>query len=120
APADHRRMARHRRHRSADIDDEDLPKVKLTRQTLLEAVGLYCYILPYWFKFAVALILLGVASLLGLVFPAVVGKLVDGTLATLTNKGVPQDIPWTQNIDVIALSLLGVLGLQALCSFIQT
>src|SRR5205807_8686554 len=52
--------------------------------------------------------------------PAVVGKLVDGTLATLTNKGVPQDIPWTQNIDVIALSLLGVLGLQALCSFIQT
>src|SRR5438105_4096783 len=113
-------MARHRRHRSADIDDEDLPKVKLTRQALLEAVGLYRYVLPYWFKFTVALLMLGFASVLGLVFPAVVGKLVDGTLATLTNKGVPQEISWTQNIDVIALALLGVLALQALCSFIQT
>ncbi len=113
-------MARHRRHRSADHDDPELPKVKLSRKTLLEALGLYRYVLPYWFKFAVALTMLGFASLLGLVFPAVVGKLVDGTLATLTNKGVNGDVPLTQNIDAIALGLLGVLALQAACSFVQT
>ncbi len=111
-------MARHRRHRS-DLDDEELPKVKLTRKALLEALGLYRYVLPYWFKFGIALLMLGLARLLGLVFPAVVGKLVDGTLAALTHKGAAQDTPW-QNIDVIALGLIGVLALQAVCSFVQT
>src|SRR5690348_768256 len=118
AQGDHRRMARHRRHRSAEFDDEELPKVKLTRKTALEALGLYRYVLPYWLKFSVALLMLGLASLLGLVFPAVVGKLVDGTLAALTHKGT--ETPWQQNIDVIALGLIGVLALQAVCSFVQT
>ncbi len=111
-------MARHRGQR-ADPDD-DLPKVKLNRKTLLEAASLYRYLLPYWFKFAIALLMLGFASLLGLVFPAIVGKLVDGTLLVLTNKGVPDQSSWTQNIDWIALALLGVLALQAVCSFVQT
>jgi ATP-binding cassette subfamily B protein len=112
-------MARHRRHRCADFDDDDLPKVKITRKTLFEALSLYRYVLPYWFKFGVALLMLAFASLLGLVFPAVVGKLVDGTLAALTNPGATQDTIW-QNIDVIALGLIGVLALQAVCSFVQT
>jgi ATP-binding cassette subfamily B protein len=111
-------MARHRGRR-ADQDD-DLPKVKLSRKTLLEAASLYRYLLPYWFKFAVALLMLGFASLLGLVFPAIVGKLVDGTLLVLTNKGVADQSSWTQNIDLIAMALLGVLALQAVCSFVQT
>ncbi len=111
-------MARHRR-RSAP-DEDDLPKVKISRKTLLEALGLYRYVLPYWFKFAVALSMLALASVLGLAFPAVVGKLVDGTLATLSSNATGDQVPWTQNIDAIALGLLGVLLLQAACSFVQT
>src|SRR6516165_6138435 len=103
-------MARHRRHRSADFDDDDLPKVKVTRKTLSEALTLYRYVLPYWFKFGIALLMLAFASVLGLVFPAVVGKLVDGTLAALTNPGATENTIW-QNIDVIALGLIGVLAL---------
>ena len=65
ATGDTRHMARHRRHRSDHRDDEDLPKVKLTRQTVLEALGLYRYVLPYWFKFSVALAHAGRRQLAG-------------------------------------------------------
>jgi ATP-binding cassette subfamily B protein len=107
-------MARHSR-RGRDTDDEELPPVKLTAQTLRDAGRLARYLWPYRFKFGAALLFLMLSSLLGLAFPYVTGSLVDGAL---THKAGP--VPWDRNINLITLALLGVLAGQAALSFLQS
>ena len=109
-------MARHSR-RGRGADDEELPPVKLTAQTLRDAARLAGYLWPYRFKFAAALVFLLVGSLLGLVFPYVTGTLVDGALAHKSGAG---PVPWDRNINLITLALLGVLAGQAALSFLQS
>jgi ATP-binding cassette subfamily B protein len=109
-------MARHSR-RGRGADDEELPPVKLTAQTLRDAARLAGYLWPYRFKFAAALLFLLVGSLLGLAFPYVTGTLVDGALA---HKAGPGPVPWDRDINLITLALLGVLAGQAALSFLQS
>jgi ATP-binding cassette subfamily B protein len=108
-------MARHSR-KARDHQDE-LPPAKITRRSLREAVRLGRYLLPYRVKFVLALCALGLNSLLGLAFPYVTGTLVDGALAQQAGDG-PRS--WQQNVNLIALGLMGVLALQATFSFIQS
>jgi ABC transporter fused permease/ATP-binding protein len=106
-------MARYRRSREPD-DTDDLPKVRISGRTLREAARLGRYLLPYKVTFAFAMVALALFSLLGLAFPAVAGRLVNGAL---TPAGPDQ--PWYQSVDATALLLVGVLALQASFSFIQ-
>ncbi len=109
-------MARHSR-RGRGANDEELPPVKLTAQTLRDAGRLARYLLPYRYKFGAALVFLLLSSLLGLVFPYVTGTLVDGALAHQAGSG---PVPWDRNINLITLALLGVLAGQAALSFLQS
>src|SRR5437763_6320824 len=108
-------MARHSR-RGRGADDEELPPVKLTAQTLRDAARLARYLLPYRFKFGAALVFLLFSSLLGLVFPYVTGTLGDGALAHQAGQA---PVPWDRNINLITLALLGVLAGPAALSFLQ-
>lgn len=107
-------MARHRRASGPPDDNDDLPKVRITRQTLREAARLARFLWPYKGTFVVAMTALTVSSLMGLAFPAVAGKLVNGALAPAI-----EPLPWYDSVDGAALVLLLVLALQAGFSFLQ-
>jgi ABC transporter fused permease/ATP-binding protein len=108
-------MARHSRGRGRP-DDEDLPPAKITGQSLREAARLARYLLPYRTKFIAAMVALTVSSLLSLAFPRVTGILVDGALAS---RAGTTGAGWTQNVNAIALALLGILAFKGAVTYFQ-
>src|SRR5438309_310626 len=104
-------MARHRRL------PDDVPPARISADSLREARQLFGYLAPYRGKFAAALAALLLSSLMGLLFPAVTGRLVDNALA----KSVPE-IPtgWLDNVNTTAGVMFAVLALQAAFSFVQS
>lgn len=101
-------MARYRR-----ASGEDLPPAKLSKESLRQVAELFRYLSPYRAKFILALVALLFSSALGLVFPYITGKLVDGALSS-KGDGLFGDI------DAIALVLMTALALQAVFSFAQS
>jgi ATP-binding cassette subfamily B protein len=63
-----------------------------------------------------ALVALLFSSLCGLAFPTIAGWLVNGALRVPTDA----DSAWRDNVDVVALLLVGLLAVQAVFSFCQT
>ncbi len=97
--------------------DLDLPKAKLTKDSLREAAGLLSYLRPYRGLLIAAFSALILSSLLGLCFPFLAGSLVDvATARAPTHK--PSWIP--HNINYIALIMLGVLAVQATSTFFHS
>jgi len=95
--------------------DDDAKPAKLTKSTLRKFFRLFRYIRPYRSPFAFGMLLLLGTSLLSMVFPGLMGKLVDATKGEL-----PKDASALLdlgNIDSVALLLLGVFALQALLGF---
>lgn len=97
--------------------DLDLPKAKLTKDSLREAAGLLSYLRPYRKLLIAACCALVLSSLLGLCFPFLAGSLMDAATA-----GTPAHKPsWLpHNINLIALIMLGVLAVQATSTFFHS
>ena len=85
--------------------------VSLTREGLREAARLFGYLLRYRGRFLAAMVALFAASLLGLAFPYLAGRLIDGA-----TPGQPTGL----DIDLAAGLLVVVLAARAICSFGQT
>jgi ATP-binding cassette subfamily B protein len=96
-------MSRHSRNDRAGIE---LPKAKLDRESVGEALALFRCLRPYRARFAAALLALFCASLLSLAFPYLAGHIVDAAVSPRA-EGLVADVNGT------ALLLLGVLALQA-------
>jgi ABC-type multidrug transport system fused ATPase/permease subunit len=62
-----------RRHRT---DDKDIPKLN-TQQSKEQAQFLLSFLRPYWWRIIFSLIILTASSGFSLLFPAIIGKLVD-------------------------------------------
>jgi len=92
---------------------EELPKAKLTRQTLKNVSKLLSYVRPYRGKFIAALFFLFLSSLVGLAFPSFLGGLIDAAQGKHSNKFLPATI---QGIGLLALI---VLFSQAFVSFFR-
>ncbi|HEY9002900.1 MAG TPA: ABC transporter transmembrane domain-containing protein [Mucilaginibacter sp.] len=92
---------------------EELPKAKLTRQTLKNVSKLLSYVRPYRGKFIAALFFLFLSSLVGLAFPSFLGGLIDAAQGKHTNKFLPETV---QGIGLLALI---VLFSQAFISFFR-
>jgi len=105
-------MARARLN-SGNKQGEELPKAKLSRQTLSNISRLLSYIRPYRGKFAFALLFLFLSSLVGLAFPSFLGALIDVAQGKHSNKWLP---PTIQGIGLLALV---VLFSQAFVSFFR-
>src|SRR5437660_9335766 len=104
------------RHRSAPPEADDPPAPRLTLAGLREARQVLGYLWPYRARFALAMLFLFAGSLFGLAFPAVAGRLID-----LAKPGGEDALaPWFGHIDGVALLILGVLTVQAACSFLQS
>jgi ATP-binding cassette subfamily B protein len=104
-------MPRHRR----EEDENDSPKVPITRDALRQAWQLARYLLPYRVKFAAALLSLLGGSLMGLAFPFLAGTLVDSALKLHSGQGLPPLL----NVDHIAVALVAVLAVQAAFAFLR-
>jgi len=98
---------------SGNKQGEELPKAKLTRQTLKNVSKLLSYVRPYRGKFIAALFFLFLSSLVGLAFPSFLGGLIDAAQGKHTNKFLPATV---QGIGLLALI---VLFSQAFVSFFR-
>ncbi len=58
-------------------DDDDAPKVKLTRESLREALQMYRFIQPYRWSFWGGMVLLFLSTTTFMIFPFLSGKIVD-------------------------------------------
>ncbi|MBL7965195.1 MAG: ATP-binding cassette domain-containing protein [Flavobacteriales bacterium] len=101
------------RGRNRTIDDAK--PAKLNRTTLRKCLRLFRYLRPHRTAFAAGMLLLLGTSLLSLVFPGLMGKLVDATKGTLPHD--TNALLDLHNIDSVALLLLGVFALQAVLGF---
>jgi ABC-type multidrug transport system fused ATPase/permease subunit len=88
--------------------EEDRPKKKITKKMLKKSLRLFKYVKPYSGTFAVGLIFLFLSSITSMVFPYLTGELVDAA---------NQD--FLENINQIALLLLGVFFLNAIFSYFR-
>src|SRR5262245_12600966 len=93
----------------------DEPKTKITRQTLRETIGLFAYLWPYRFPFALALVLLFVSNAMVLTLPYMTGSLVDSAMSGRFGGATPEGP--RLDINTVALILVGVLATQAFCAF---
>src|SRR5476649_1014773 len=105
-------MARGRLN-SGNTQGEELPKAKLSRQTLTHISRLLSYIRPYRVKFAAALLFLFLSSLVGLAFPSFIGALIDTAQGHHKNGFLPGSIG-----GILTLAFI-VLFLQAFVSFFR-
>jgi ATP-binding cassette subfamily B protein len=105
-------MGRHR-----DALPDEMPPARLTRDGLREAARLLGYLWPYRVRFLLAMSALMVGSLCSLGFPAIAGWLVNGALHKVPEGIAPA---WWDNVDLVALLLVGLLAIQAALNFFQT
>src|SRR5258708_16214711 len=105
-------MARGRLN-SGNPAEQELPKVKLNKQSLNNISRLLSYIKPYRGKFIAALAFLFLSSLVGLAFPSFIGALIDTAQGKLNNGILPGSIK-----GILLLAFI-VLFLQAFVSFFR-
>jgi ATP-binding cassette subfamily B protein len=106
-------MARYNRGRP----DLDLPKAKLTRESLREAAVVFSYLRPYRGWLLAACFALVSSSLLSLCFPFLAGSLMDAAIPGSTAHGVS----WLpHSINSVALLMLAVLAVQAGSSYFHS
>ena len=101
-------MSRYSRNDQAGVE---LPKAKLDRESLRQALDLFRYLRPYRGRFGAALASLFTASLLTLAFPYLAGSIIDAAVRHTTGNGS------MAGVDRTALLLMGVLALQAGLSY---
>src|ERR1035437_7645024 len=77
-------MARYSRNDQAGVE---LPKAKLDRETLKQALELFRYLRPYRGRFSAALAALFASSLLSLSFPYLAGSIIDAALLHTKGSG---------------------------------
>ncbi len=82
------------------------PKVKVSRETLGQMLGLYAYLRPYRGKLIIAVILLITSTAMGISFPALTTLLIDSGSH--------------QRAFEIACMMAGILLVQAILSFFQS
>src|SRR5947207_11939161 len=90
----------------------DLPKVRVSGESLREAARLYAYLLPYLGKFIAALACLLVSSLMGLAFPYLTGRLIDSAQRAL-GEAPEAGVFGGLDVNAVSLWLVGVLAVQA-------
>jgi ABC-type multidrug transport system fused ATPase/permease subunit len=103
-------MARYSRNDQAGVD---LPKARLDRESLRQALELFQYLRPYRIRFGFALASMFTASLLSLSFPYFAGSIIDAAM-----KGAQAGS--MASSDRTALLLMGILALQAGLSYFHS
>lgn len=88
----------------------DLPKAKINKENLREALSIFRYLKPYRGLFVAGLFFIGLSSLTTLAFPYLLKAIVDSAQPGSTFGYTPGQI---------ALAMIGILCLQMLFSFMR-
>ncbi|RYZ44316.1 MAG: ABC transporter ATP-binding protein, partial [Sphingobacteriales bacterium] len=106
---------------------EERPKVKITKESLREALVLFTYLKPYRGKFILALVFIALSAFTTSLFPLFLGKMIDaaspGSGLTGSNPAVSTfglnltDIHWSVNTTL--LLIFAQLSVQTLFSFMR-
>ena len=91
---------------------EDLPKVKISKKSLKEALEIFRYVLPYKGRFIAGLIFIALSSATTLSYPYFLKKLIDSANAFM--NGISGVKPGT-----IALWMIGILLIQTVFSYMR-
>ncbi|MFT5337700.1 MAG: ABC-type multidrug transport system fused ATPase/permease subunit, partial [Luteibaculaceae bacterium] len=95
---------------------EKKERVKISKESFRKAMRIFTYLAPFKAKFSFGLFLLLLSSVTTMLFPGLMGKLVDAGNGTATPTNLPFDL---DNINSVALLLFGVFGVQAILSFFR-
>ncbi len=114
-------MARARLN-SGNAQAEELPKAKINKESIKQVMRLLSYLKPYRTKFFLGLVCLILSSASSFLFPLLMGRLIGtGAQAEQGGKMVPNEIldVLPTDINTVALTLLGVLFIQAIFSYFR-
>ncbi|HUH32800.1 MAG TPA: ABC transporter transmembrane domain-containing protein, partial [Daejeonella sp.] len=113
-------MARSRLN-SGNAQAEELPKAKINKQSIQQVVRLLSYLKPYRWKFFLGFIFLILSSASFFLFPLLMGRLIGTTTAPVQGGEMSQEILdyFPSDLNTVALTLLGVLFIQAIFSFFR-
>ncbi len=100
-------MARYSRNDQAGVE---LPKARLDRESLRQAVDLFRYVRPYLGRFCAALVSLFTGSLLTLAFPYLAGNIIDAAAHPVHGGDLT-------GVNRTAFLLMAVLAVQASLAF---
>jgi ABC-type multidrug transport system fused ATPase/permease subunit len=98
--------------RRRDIEGEDIPKAKISKESLKEALVIFKYLGPYKKTFIAGLVFIALSAGSTMTFPYLLKTLIDSAHGTATG-------PFAYTPGVIALMLIGVLGVQMVFSFMR-
>ncbi|TAE80488.1 MAG: ATP-binding cassette domain-containing protein [Bacteroidetes bacterium] len=108
---------------------DEAPKVKISKETLKEALVLFTYLKPYRAKFIGSLVFIALSAFTTSLFPLFLGKMIDaaapgaaGTIGQSTSLGASlginlKDIQWSLNTTLLLIFLQ--LTIQTIFSFMR-
>lgn len=98
--------------RPRDNNKEDLPKAKITKESLKEVLLVFKYLKPYKWRFIAGLVFIGLSSGTVMAFPYLLKRLIDSAHGEL--KG-----PFAYSPGTTALLMISVLAVQMIFSFLR-
>jgi ABC-type multidrug transport system fused ATPase/permease subunit len=108
---------------------DETPKVKISKESLKEALILFTYLKPYRTKFILSLVFIALSAFTTSLFPFFLGKMIDaaapGASAGLMGSGAPsmmdglglKEVKWTLNFTLFLI--FAQLTLQTIFSFMR-
>ncbi|HRC33078.1 MAG TPA: ABC transporter transmembrane domain-containing protein, partial [Bacteroidia bacterium] len=107
---------------------EESPKVKISKESLREALILFTYIKPYRWKFILSLVFIALSAFTTSMFPFLLGKMIDAASPGSTVPGMSgtvskqfgfglNAIEWT--LDTTLILIFVQLGIQTIFSFMR-
>lgn len=118
-------MAGRRNMNSNGTQKEDLPKAKINKENLKEALSLFNYVKPYQSKFYWSLLFIALSAISTLTFPVLLGKMIDASSPISQSSGeLNTNFGFGLNsiqfgLNTLILLLLLQLSLQMIFSFMR-
>ncbi len=122
-------MARRSSYNSNGSLEEEVPKAKMNKENLKQALILFTYLKPYRTKFILGLVFIALSAFTTSLFPLFLGKMIDaaspgadlGAVGDMTNRSVGgfslKDIHWSLNTTLMLIFIQ--LGIQTFFSFMR-
>ena len=95
------------------------PKIKLTKESIQKAKGIFTYLKPYRTIFAIGWVFLLLSSSTMILFPYLMGQLLGSSGKTATNMSDSLSLIKLENINSVVFSLFILFGIQALFSYFR-
>ena len=94
-------------------------KVKLTKESIQKAKGIFSYLKPYRFIFTIGWIFLLLSSSTMILFPYLMGQLLGSSGSKVTSMNESFSLMKMENINSIVILLFSLFGVQAIFSYFR-